>query len=63
MLSSDVLETRNNEVHFEDKFKNKAFSDVIDYIYSGNITLSIDNITDIFEISNYLQVTNYDYNK
>ena len=33
-----------------------AFCDLIKYIYSGEITLSVDNISKLIEISNYLQI-------
>ena len=54
LLSNDVIETRNNEVTFT--FDKKAFSEIINYIYSGDVTLSVDNISELIEISNYLQV-------
>ena len=33
-----------------------AFCDLIKYIYSGEITLSVDNSSKLIEISNYLQM-------
>ena len=54
LLSNDVIETRNNQVNFT--FDKKAFSELINYIYSGDIKLSIENISDIIEIADYLQV-------
>ena len=54
LLSNDVIETRNNQVNFT--FDKKAFSELINYIYSGDIKLSIENISELLEIADYLQV-------
>ena len=59
LLSNDVIKTRNNndyylEVNFA--FDKKAFSDLINYIYSGDIKLTIENISELFEMADYLQV-------
>ena len=34
----------------------KPISDLIKYIYSGEVTLSLNNISKLIEISNYLQM-------
>ena len=54
LLSNDVIETRNNEVIFT--FDKKAFSEIINYIYSGDLILTVDNISKLIDIANYLQV-------
>ena len=54
LLTNDVIETRNNQVNFT--FDKKAFSEIINYIYSGDIKLSIENISELFKIADYLQV-------
>ena len=54
LLSNDVIETRCNQVNFT--FDNKAFAELLEYIYSGVIILSVNNISSIIEISDYFQV-------
>ena len=54
LLSNDVIEMRNNQVDFT--FDDNAFRELITYIYTGDITLSDENITDLIDMSNYFQV-------
>ena len=54
LLSHDVIETKNNQVNFT--FDKKVFSELINYLYSGDVSLSEHNISGLIEMSNYIQV-------
>ena len=50
-----MIETRENQVKLT--FDDNLFSDVIEYIYTGEISLLENNIKEYVEISSYLQIT------